>query len=64
MAPRVIVVGGGRTQSPAFSPRSLFADHCSSVVSGLSAAHTVYLNGGNVLVLDKQSQYTMGSFFM
>ena len=48
----------------AFSPRSLFADHCSSVVSGLSAAHTVYLNGGNVLVLDKQSQSTMGSFFM
>lgn len=25
-------------------------------VSGLSAAHTVYLNGGNVLVLDKQSE--------
>lgn len=25
-------------------------------VSGLSAAHTVYLNGGNVLVLDKQSK--------
>lgn len=24
-------------------------------MSGLSAAHTVYLNGGNVLVLDKQS---------
>ncbi|KMU79953.1 hypothetical protein CISG_08235, partial [Coccidioides immitis RMSCC 3703] len=24
-------------------------------LSGLSAAHTVYLNGGNVLVLDKQS---------
>lgn len=24
-------------------------------VSGLSAAHTVYLNGGNVLVLDKQA---------
>lgn len=23
-------------------------------MSGLSAAHTVYLNGGNVLVLDKQ----------
>lgn len=25
-------------------------------VSGLSAAHTVYLNGGNVLVLDKQGK--------
>jgi phytoene dehydrogenase-like protein len=24
-------------------------------LSGLSAAHTVYLNGGNVLVLDKNS---------
>ena len=24
------------------------------VVSGLSAAHTIYLNGGNVVVLDKQ----------
>ena len=24
-------------------------------VSGLSAAHTVYLNGGNVLLLDKNS---------
>ena len=24
-------------------------------VSGLSAAHTVYLNGGNVVVLDKQA---------
>lgn len=23
-------------------------------VSGLSAAHTIYLNGGNVVVLDKQ----------
>jgi NADPH-dependent 2,4-dienoyl-CoA reductase/sulfur reductase-like enzyme len=25
-------------------------------LSGLSAAHTVYLNGGNVLVLDKNSK--------
>jgi hypothetical protein len=25
-------------------------------VSGLSAAHTVYLNGGNVLLLDKNSE--------
>jgi hypothetical protein len=25
-------------------------------VSGLSAAHTVYLNGGNVLLLDKNSK--------
>lgn len=27
-----------------------------NTVSGLSAAHTVYLNGGNVLLLDKQSK--------
>ena len=26
-------------------------------VSGLSAAHTVYLAGGNVLLLDKNSMY-------
>jgi hypothetical protein len=25
-------------------------------VSGLSAAHTIYLNGGNVVVLDKQGE--------
>ncbi|KAL4935540.1 hypothetical protein BDV06DRAFT_126756 [Aspergillus oleicola] len=25
-------------------------------LSGLSAAHTIYLNGGNVLVLDKQAE--------
>jgi hypothetical protein len=25
-------------------------------VSGLSAAHTIYLNGGNVIVLDKQGE--------
>lgn len=25
-------------------------------MSGLSAAHTIYLNGGNVLVLDKQGE--------
>ena len=25
-------------------------------VSGLSAAHTIYLNGGNVLLLDKNSR--------
>jgi FAD binding domain-containing protein len=67
--PRVIVVGGGCTQSPTFSPQPpnplicLLTCHCSSVVSGLSAAHTVYLNGGNVLVLDKQGQSTMVSFF-
>jgi flavocytochrome c len=28
-------------------------------VSGLSAAHTVYLNGGNVLVLDKNSMFSI-----
>ena len=27
----------------------------SSIVSGLSAAHTIYLAGGNVLLLDKNS---------
>lgn len=27
-------------------------------VSGLSAAHTIYLNGGNVLLLDKNSTHT------
>lgn len=27
-----------------------------SLVSGLSAAHTIYLNGGNVIVLDKQGK--------
>jgi hypothetical protein len=28
-------------------------------VSGLSAAHTIYLNGGNVVVLDKQGMHSM-----
>jgi succinate dehydrogenase/fumarate reductase flavoprotein subunit len=31
----------------------MFAD-CCRLVSGLSAAHTIYLAGGNVVVLDKQ----------
>lgn len=26
-------------------------------LSGLSAAHTIYLNGGNVLLLDKNSEF-------
>lgn len=26
-------------------------------VSGLSAAHTIYLAGGNVVLLDKNSEY-------
>lgn len=30
-------------------------------LSGLSAAHTVYLNGGNVLVLDKNSKSDLQS---
>ncbi|KAI1271783.1 FAD binding domain-containing protein [Xylaria sp. FL0933] len=30
------------------------ADFTASIVSGLSAAHTIYLAGGNVVVLDKQ----------
>ena len=29
-----------------------------AAVSGLSAAHTIYLNGGNVLLLDKNSTYS------
>jgi hypothetical protein len=29
-----------------------------SLVSGLSAAHTVYLAGGNIVVLDKQGKQT------
>ena len=29
-------------------------------LSGLSAAHTVYLNGGNVLLLDKNSKRSPG----
>jgi hypothetical protein len=28
-------------------------------VSGLSAAHTIYLAGGNVVVLDKQGKSTL-----
>ena len=51
-AARVIVVGGGRKQ--AFL--SLFSHAKPAVVSGLSAAHTVYLNGGSVLLLDKNSR--------
>jgi len=31
-------------------------------VSGLSAAHTIYLAGGNVVVLDKQGTYLLSSF--
>ena len=59
--PRVIVVGGGCEfgSLPAFR---IVADHYRvSQVSGLSAAHTVYLNGGNVMVLDKQG---MRSFLL
>jgi phytoene dehydrogenase-like protein len=29
-------------------------------LSGLSAAHTIYLNGGNVLLLDKNSELDGG----
>lgn len=49
----MIVVGGGREYSCRFS-----ASHAkSATVSGLSAAHTVYLNGGTVLLLDKNSEF-------
>jgi hypothetical protein len=44
--------------TPSLSPQNLdHADH-RIAVSGLSAAHTVYLNGGNVLLLDKQSKFS------
>lgn len=33
-------------------------------LSGLSAAHTVYLSGGNVLVLDKQGASQSASLSM
>jgi hypothetical protein len=33
------------------------ADNAPTPVSGLSAAHTIYLNGGNVVVLDKQGKH-------
>jgi len=51
MTPRVIVVGGGRKHLPAFF-ESIHSHML--LVSGLSAAHTIYLAGGNVVVLDKQ----------
>lgn len=66
MAPSVIVVGGGR-KSLLSAPMSS-ALVCSATVpfrkrltsslpvSGLSAAHTIYLAGGNVTVLDKQGK--------
>lgn len=53
MAPRVIVVGGGCENSSCSCPKTPYADF--SPVSGLSAAHTIYLAGGNVLLLDKNS---------
>lgn len=56
-APQVIVVGGGCKALPPHFNSDSSAD--SLPVSGLSAAHTVYLNGGNVLVLDKQGMYSL-----
>ena len=53
MAPRIIVVGGGCELNVFPIPRLLGTDLLT--VSGLSAAHTVYLAGGNVLLLDKNS---------
>lgn len=53
-APRVIVVGGGRMYFAVLVVAKLTGLF---VVSGLSAAHTIYLNGGNVLLLDKNSEH-------
>ena len=55
-APRIIVVGGGCKSSP--KPNHQFQSIDIYTVSGLSAAHTIYLNGGNVLLLDKNSKST------
>jgi hypothetical protein len=56
-APRIIVVGGGcKLYSGNLITRLERTDICT--VSGLSAAHTIYLNGGNVLLLDKNSKST------
>jgi succinate dehydrogenase/fumarate reductase flavoprotein subunit len=51
MTPRIIVVGGGCKCLP-----GILRIHSLTMlaVSGLSAAHTIYLAGGNVIVLDKQ----------
>ena len=53
MPPRVIVVGGGCKYFPPSSNNPIETDN---TVSGLSAAHTIYLAGGNVVVLDKQGE--------
>ena len=56
MAPRVIVVGGGCKLTHASNLHLADADN-QITVSGLSAAHTLYLAGGNVIVLDKQGMF-------
>lgn len=37
--------------------QSAFDANNNRVVSGLSAAHTIYLSGGNVVLLDKNSAF-------
>lgn len=46
---------GGRRLSVAFFPGPPCPRTDRNTVSGLSAAHTIYLAGGNVLLLDKNS---------
>lgn len=41
---------------PANYPSQIALLTLSALVSGLSAAHTIYLAGGNVVVLDKQGE--------
>lgn len=60
MSPRVIIVGGGRkficerVAAVSWDMTDFAVVHA---VSGLSAAHTLYLAGGNILVLDKQGMH-------
>jgi hypothetical protein len=55
MPERIIVVGAGREQLPS---KLLIHANVARSVSGLSAAHTIYLAGGNVLLLDKNGKPT------
>lgn len=60
MSPRVIIVGGGRKficERVAAVSRDMTDFAVVHAVSGLSAAHTLYLAGGNILVLDKQGMH-------
>lgn len=56
MTQYVIVVGGGRMFY--LSLAEYLWKLMRFAVSGLSAAHTLYLAGGNVLVLDKQGEFS------